>query len=374
MHQTEEMKKVHAEDDALREAAHSPNRRKTTYYILIAIIIGLVTNVFMGLLMDGSKIWKTVSSVSIWVIILPFCAYISVSLVDSLRLWLVSRACGHPIGLKDSILNSMVGSFFAHVTPLAMGGQPFQIYHLHRHGMSVRIATNIIFSRFVVNAMLLVLIMLLGIPVIISISHGIAGIAIVFYLGLSVTVLFALFFLLVLVQPRIISKISSLLAHTWFGRLIGRISKNPNWQADFTTYTRELAQEIRFLWSKGLLVMFVDILLNIIGIGLVGFAFWYPLHVLVSADLGYVGVVVAYIAVWQVVFYIPSPGASGGLEGMFTLIFSTMTGHAEMTLVAVILWRFSTYYLSLIPGMILSGMAFRIKAKPTPVLPATDKA
>lgn len=368
------MKIDHSEDDAMREAAHSPNRRKTALYIFIAIVIGLVTNVFMGLLMDGSKIWKTVSTVSIWLILIPFAAYMSVSLVDSLRLWMVSRACGHPISLKDSLLNSMVGSFFAHVTPLAMGGQPFQVYHLHRHGMSVRIATNIIFSRFVVNAMLLVLVLLLGIPVIVSISHGIAGIAIVFYLGLSVTVLFAVFFLVVLVQPRIISGITSLVANTWVGRLICRLTKNPQWQADFSQYTRDLGSEIRFLWSEGLLVMAVDILLNIVNIGLVGFAIWYPLYVLVSPELSYIAVVVAYIAVWQVVFYIPSPGASGGLEGMFTLIFSTMTGQAEMTLVAVFLWRFSTYYLSLIPGMILSGIAFRKPKLPKGALPISEQS
>jgi uncharacterized protein (TIRG00374 family) len=336
-----------------------PTKRKTFIYIGIAIVIGLVTNIFMGLLMDGSKIWRSVSTVSVWLIILPFCAYIGVSLVDSLRLYLVSRRCGHPLSLRNCVLNSMVGAFFAHVTPLAMGGQPFQIVHLAHHGMTKRMATNIIFSRFVVNAMLLVLLLVIGLPVVISIFGSVTGLAIFFYLGLAVTILFALFFLLILIQPHIVSWMSARFAHTALGRAIGRATRKPDWQAEFEVWTRELRAEIRFLWSEGLWTMVLDILLNVIDLLLLAFALWYPLVNLVDPGISFLQVLVIYNAVWQVVFYVPSPGASGGLEGMFTLVFTGMTGKAEMTLVAVVIWRFSTYYLSLIPGILLSSVAFR---------------
>lgn len=361
--QSEQDKRDQAEDDALREAAHSPNRRKTALYIFVAVLVGLVVNTFMGLLMDPQKILRSLSAVSLWMILVPFAAYMCVPLVDSLRLWLVSRACQSSISFKQCVLNSMVGSFFAHVTPLAMGGQPFQIYHLHHHGMKGRVATNIIFSRFVVNAMLLVILLLVGIPVIVNISKGIAGISLVFFLGLSVTVLFAIVFLVVLIRPQLFAAFTSLLSRGPIGRLIAKLCKKSDWQAEVLRYTQEMADDIRFLWSRGFAVMLVDILLNVVDIALVSFAFWFPLRMLAAPDLSFLGAAVTYNAVWQVVFYIPSPGASGGLEGMFTAIFSAMTSKPEMILVAVFLWRFSTYYLSLIPGMILSSLAFR-KHKP----------
>jgi len=336
-----------------------PTKRKTAIYICIAIAIGLVTNIFMGLLMDGGKIWRSVSAVSIWLIILTFVAYLGVSTVDSLRLLLVSRRCRYPVSLRNCLLNSFVGAFFAHITPLAMGGQPFQIVHLSYHGMTKQIATNIIFSRFVVNAMLLVLLLIIGLPVVIGIFGSITGLAILFYTGLLVSIIFALFFLLVLIQPRIVSWLSSYLAHTRLGRFFGRTIKHPDWQQDFEVWTRELRVEIRFLWSKGLGTMLVDILLNVVDLLLLAFALWYPLVKLVDPNISFIQVLVIYNAVWQVVFYIPSPGASGGLEGMFTLVFSTLTGKAEMTLVAIVVWRFSTYYLSLVPGILLSSIAFR---------------
>jgi uncharacterized protein (TIRG00374 family) len=348
----------------IEEQEGRPPKKKTILYIGLAVLIGLIVNIFMGMLMDGSKIWKSVSSVSIWAVIVPFVAYMMVSMVDSLRLFLVSRTCGFPVGFKDCILNSYVGAFFAHVTPLAMGGQPFQIVHLHHHGMTNRMATNIIFSRFVVNAMLVTLLLIIGLPVVISIFGNITGMAVVLYFGLAITSLFAVFFLLTLINPRIISWLSSHLNRTFLGRLVGKALKNVDWQADFEVWTAELRHEVRFLWSKGLHVMAIDSLLNLLNLVLYAFALWFALVAIVDPAISFLQMTVIYQAVWQVIFYLPSPGASGGLEGMFTLILSTMTGKTEMVLVAVAVWRFSTYYLSLVPGILLSGLAFRHKTPP----------
>jgi glycosyltransferase 2 family protein len=351
----------------------SPNRGRSFLYIGVAIVVGLVTNIVIGMLMDSGKILKTLSSVSIWLILLPFLAYMSVSVVDALRTYAVSRKSRYPVGMGTCLLNSFVGAFFSHITPLAVGGQPFQIYHLSRHGMPSTIATNIIFSRFVVNALILVVILVVGIPDFLKITTAIGGVSAVFYLGISVTFIFAIFFLAVLVQPRIVSWLSSFLARTRAGRLLGRLIRKPDWQQRFERYTLELRAEVRFLWSEGLLVMAGDILLNLASLTLQGFALWYPLWVLVDHNLPLLQVVVTYIAVWQVAMYIPSPGASGGLEGLFTLIFSAMSGRPEMALVAVVVWRFSTYYLSLVPGIILSGVALKMPAHgPVPAPSAAE--
>jgi uncharacterized membrane protein YbhN (UPF0104 family) len=116
--------------------------------------------------------------------------------------------------------------------------------------------------------------------------------------------------------------------------------------------------------------MAIDSLLNLLNLVLYAFALWFALVAIVDPAISFLQMTVIYQAVWQVIFYLPSPGASGGLEGMFTLILSTMTGKTEMVLVAVAVWRFSTYYLSLVPGILLSGMAFRPKSSAAAGAPA----
>ena len=55
--------------------------------------------------------------------------------------------------------------FFNAVTPFSSGGQPFQIYSLKKHGLTISDATNITIEEFVVYQIALVL---LGIVAIIS--------------------------------------------------------------------------------------------------------------------------------------------------------------------------------------------------------------
>jgi uncharacterized membrane protein YbhN (UPF0104 family) len=54
-----------------------------------------------------------------------------------------------------------------------------------------------------------------------------------------------------------------------------------------------------------------------------------------------------------VVYYIPSPGASGGLEGVYTMVFTLYTGQPQLSFIAVTVWRFATYYLQIFFGLIV---------------------
>ena len=51
--------------------------------------------------------------------------------------------------------------------------------------------------------------------------------------------------------------------------------------------------------------------------------------------------------------YTPLPGASGAQEGGFAVMFSGIFPDAQL-FVALMVWRFSTYYLSIIVGAVMS--------------------
>ena len=56
----------------------------------------------------------------------------------------------------------------------------------------------------------------------------------------------------------------------------------------------------------------------------------------------------------MVVYYIPTPGASGSIEGAYQILFSSITGNSKGVLISIIGWRFATYYLQIIIGGIFS--------------------
>lgn len=341
-------------------------KRRTTIYVIIAVAIGLLVNIFITLFLNSGKLQEAFQSFSIWLLIVPFLLYLFTNVLDALRTVLVSRTCGHPTGFMTGLSNSIIGHFFSNISPLSAGGQAVQVVHFARRGMPSKIATNIILSRFVVNGMILMAAIAFGIPLIVRIGTTMHATAIVLYIGLTTTFIFALFFLAILIQPRIISWLTGLIAHRGLGRFIGRVAKKEHWHSDLDTYMTDLRREIKTLWSNGFWVMMLDILLNILTIVVQGVSVWYTLYVLAGPAFDLVSVLVTFIVIWQVVFYIPSPGASGGLEGMLTLVFATISGQPEKTFAAIVLWRIGTYYLHLILGAIVSSYSLR-KPKTVPM-------
>ena len=71
---------------------------------------------------------------------------------------------------------------------------------------------------------------------------------------------------------------------------------------------------------------------------------------------------------YEAVAFVPTPGASGGAEAGFLLIFEPIYG-AGNTAVAMILWRFITFYFIIFfGGIYLSIYSFKIGKDKTKVI------
>ena len=79
-----------------------------------------------------------------------------------------------------------------------------------------------------------------------------------------------------------------------------------------------------------------------------------------GVKLSFLAVVITYVILWQVVFYVPTPGASGSVEGAFALVYAGMTSALGSTVVAIFVWRFATYYLLLL----FDGLVYAVLGKP----------
>lgn len=321
--------------------------------ILLAIVLGLAVNIIIGLFMDHESVISNLSNISLVLIVIPFGTQMGAVLIDVVRTKLVCHGLGHKISWKTAFMNSSLGWFFNLVTPMAAGGQPFQVYHLTQNGVPSKSSANVILSRFVVNSFLMILMIGGAIPVLNSIEDLFPSTAIVFYAGLGVTILFSVFFLLILVNPMIIGRFALRSRHNRFGKFIARVSKKPKWSLELLQWSHKLRRDVLFMWSKRLGYMLVDVILNLGVILVQGLGLYLVLTAITGANITFWQVMISYIVIWQVIFYLPTPGASGGLEGAFTLVFSGFTGMAEKTLISIFTWRLGSYYLIILFGLIV---------------------
>jgi glycosyltransferase 2 family protein len=337
--------------------------RRMVKFVILVFFIGLVVNTIITFLMDHRKVLEIIRTVRFDYFLIPFVCYLGWNFIDAVRLRIVTSQFGVKIPFKRLFFNSVLGTFFNNLTPMAAGGQPFQIYHLKTLGLKSKTATNIILSRFVEQAGIIVCILIVSIPKIIRVVKSMQMGSVLIYIGLGTTFCFSLLFVLILIRPDAIGKMSMGIYRTAFGRFIGRITKRPDWAEKLHIWTEELRHQVAFLWTEKLHIMLIDIVGALAIILIQGFSLYYLLHNRVAPSLTYLDVTITFVIIWQVVFYIPTPGASGTIEGGFSLVFAGLTKAPELTFTMIVVWRLSSYYAHIIFGGIVFGIYMKRKGK-----------
>jgi len=330
--------------------------------VIVAVTIGLVTNITLLFVINDENTFSFLRSLHIFHFIVPFLCILMLYCVNTIRLKIVFTQYRAKLSLKQAFKNSLLGNFFDNITPFAAGGQPFQIYHLQSIGADSKTSANVILSRFVENAAVTVLVLILSLGRIIRMVKSLKIGDSLVYIGLTSTFIYTIIFLLVLIRPDFVGKIALKIENSFVGRIAHRLSKKHDWASKVYKWSRELKEDVRFLWKEKLHIMIIDTLLGILIILIHSFSLYYSLRAITGADIELFEVFITFIIVWQVVFYIPTPGASGSVEAGFTLVFAGLTGLPKLTQTAILLWRFSTYYIFIGIGFVV--FLYYIKNKP----------
>jgi hypothetical protein len=324
------------------------NVRRILSFILLAVILGVGVNTVLTLLMDRRQIIDSIRKVRIVYFVVPLLLFMASHVVDSLRLKLVLAQFRIRITFLQAFYNSAAGTFFTNITPMTAGGQPFQIYHLSMVGVPAETATNVIMSRFVEQAMTSLLISLLFLTQISWIASTLRMGARLMYVALGISLCATVLLLVLLIRPHFIGNLAIVVERTFLGRLVGKISGKHNWAPSLHLWSHRLRENVKMLWSTRTWAMVLDILMGLVNILLHAYSLMFVLNGVTGASIPFLEVIITYVILWQVVFYIPTPGASGGVEGAFSLVYSGLTGAVGSTVIAVFVWRFATYYLLLL--------------------------
>lgn len=332
------------------------NIRRILRFVLLAVILGLGVNTLLSVFMDRNQVLRAIANVRLIYFVVPLLLFVASHVVDSLRLMLVLSQFRIRLTFLQAFYNSAVGTFFTNITPMTAGGQPFMIYHLSAVGVPPETSTNVIMSRFVEQAMTSLVISLVFLTQISWIASSLGMGKKFMYIALGVSLSMTILLLVLLIRPHVIGKLAIVLERTLLGRLIGRVTGKHNWAPSLHRWSHRLRENVRILWSEKTWAMILDILLGVGNIFLHAFSLQFVLQGVVGVQLPFIMVMITYVILWQVVFYIPTPGASGGVEGAFALVYSGMTSALGQTVIAVFVWRFATYYLLLI----FDGLAYAL--------------
>jgi uncharacterized protein (TIRG00374 family) len=359
-------------DDASRHTgSHKPwNRAKLLFglRIFIALTLAVVFVLLLrGNLKENFDALLTVSLFAIWI-------GLGQSVFDLLgggaRLWFVSRAFGGRIGLLPCVRANGANIFIGGLTPSQTGGGPAQIYTLVRSGLDVPIAVVTSFIAYMCTIVALLgfglLMVWSGPPRAIDDGYGT-------FLRLGATLLGSFLLLLVAALPRpgiyqaSLERIRSRIP--WAGRRIGSSAFLAT-VSDTLDTSSLLLRQVR---PRGALMILAGSVMTIL-VYLNKFVVAYVTIRAMGLEADLLEVIFLQWVLYLVLYFAPTPGASGVAELSAVAIMGPLLPSAHFG-AFVVLWRsFSLYVPMALSGILLlcrfphrrwkTGMKYGVERSP----------
>lgn len=290
------------------------------------------------------------------VAILILCLY---RFITSIAYYYIIKLNKEKVSLLRCFQINFIILFFHGVTPFAGGGQPMEIYYLHKEGVPITKATNITLQNFIVYQVGLVVVGIIALIYnhyfnLFPEDNFIKRLVVLgFIINLLVLVISFLLSFGKKIQKVIINKGIHLLAKI---KLIKEEEKIQKKLSEYLTSFHKNALQLRK--NKRLVAGLV--LLNIIGL-LVMYSMPYFIAKGMNISLSLPATIVATSYVMIIGSFVPIPGGTGGIEYGFVFFFNYLI-KGNLVNALMLIWRFISYYLGMIFGAIALSL-YRKKDK-----------
>ncbi|MDR1875873.1 MAG: flippase-like domain-containing protein [Synergistaceae bacterium] len=272
-------------------------------------------------------------------------------LCDAGRFCALAHAAQERVPFRLGIVLTWLHYFGCAVTPMQSGGGPFQVYVLYKRKIPVGKGIAITLIR----TMLTVLILTLIVPVALLIDPALlegnpflkAVVAYVFVIILCTWI----FVGYTIARPGAVKRFGKMLI-LWLKKLNfvqpGKVRRCFQW---LDRETDNYNMNFKLAFSSGRLWFAAAVLLSVFHL-LCIFSVLPALMYSVDLPYSYIQTLLTQAVFMFVLYFIPTPGASGVAEGGGALLFSTLMP-GNMAGVMAIIWRFFTEYISIFMGIIV---------------------
>lgn len=277
------------------------------------------------------------------------CVMLVYYLIDALILYIICKARGYKLKLSQTFVTNMTGVLFSDLTPSATGGQFAQVYVFRHQGIHAGQASGILAIVFITYQIVIIsyatIAMLLNAPVIFQNRHSTLIAVIGFVVNVVITGGIFLATKSAKVHDFLIVKCIGFLAKIRLVKNYDKVS------CDVSESFREFRDESATLFSQRKL--FIEVCLC----HAVKLTLFYTLPFFAAKSLGapvtmadlpkFISLAAA-ISLFNT--FMPLPGASGGSEASFVMLFGFLGKTIVST--AMLIWRVFSFYFGLFISLV----------------------
>lgn len=291
-------------------------------------------------------------------------------LLKGAKLSILCKSLTGKFHFKTCFETGIIGQYYNNITPLAVGGQPFEIYHLSKHGVKGGAATALPIATYFLNQLSFVIICVLGLVFAKYnklFSFFPATFTVLAIIGSSLVFITASMVLLFAMLPRVGSALVNFVMH--FGGKL-KIVKDPKKSALKTIKTVVHTAKCLKLIAKKPLAFFSNFILSFLehfsGVTIAYFTlkffnFSIP-SVQMDGMIEWVQIIHLCCILNAAISFVPTPGNSGAADLSFYLLFEMglMTG---LAFPAMTIWRILSFYSFILIGFIFAKLKKRADSK-----------
>ncbi len=331
----------------------STKKRWLSAIFLLVNVIVLVVILWVQLSGEESVSFAELITQTInwWWILLAVGFFFLINALDGMRTWILIKFSTGRSRPWLSYKSITIQRFYDCVTPLATGGQPFQVFYLHKRGLSASSATSVPLAKYlyaqITYMFFIIVVFILKQVYILTLSPAILTLC---YIGLALNLLLigAIVFLSVSKKAAPSFTIGIL-------KLCNKMHLVKDYRRKYVQVmriVREYVATFRKFMSNGWIIV-SEVFISILYMLLI-----YSLPFLIYCAFGnpfdlnmWANIMVMTVVCDLAVSFVPWPGAAGVAELSFNALFASL--FTSCAAWAVLFWRILTYYGYLIQGMLV---------------------
>lgn len=292
--------------------------------------------------------WGAISKLDLWWLAGIFGCWIVCAVFDGLNYWCYLRREKLKISIGRAINVSLIGFYYSNITPSAAGGQPMQVNSLRKAGIPVGYGTMAVTIRFFTNqftiSMMSLLLFLFNRA---FVYEKLGGVMWLVRIGWLINFAAVPLVILATWKRNWIQGIAS-----WLVGLLAKMRIIKNKDAMLQKVT-----EVLDTYNKAMLdllkrpgqitIQFLCSFISLLGLTA---TIIFVYHAFGQHGTPWYQILTLSCLLYVSASYTPLPGASGAQEGGFLVFFKDVFKNGTIGM-ALLTWRFFTFYLFLIVGV-----------------------
>ena len=268
---------------------------------------------------------------------------------ESVKFVCMMKRLKERVSVRQAFESVVLGKYYDYITPSGAGGQPFQIWDYHAHGYSSGAATAMPLASFVTLQFGFVAIALV-VFLLNSSAADAVGIRIAAYVGLFFYSLVPILIVLSAISPATTAKIVGFFVRIGAKLRLVRDPARARERAEIVL--KRYSDSLQYIAESRSLLILLFALSIVYQLAMCSI----PYFVLrmFGCDLGFVRSLCMCVFVYFSVTFIPTPGNAGAAEGSFYILFNQLDTSGLFW--AMLIWRFFTFYVFLLLGLLIYGV------------------